>query len=283
MKSLFLLLLTGATLSWAQNSKPVVAVLDFNNTSKKFYLDEVIRSFPAQLQTELSQKKSLVIVERRRIDDVMREQDFVLSDLSEDKDKQTKVGNLLGADYLVTGDISESDGKLRIDVAVTQISSGRVIGEKALVPSKSHTSVGARLLAQNIAFELTGEGSKIQSIALKGAPTTPLFLATVILAAGTGYAYKQSSKFKDDYKADRSNLNSIQDHYDKANKWHKTGGFFLGAATISLGAYIHALIKNKSSDLEVLASESINNKATFVIQPVIAPGQSAGINLSVKF
>ncbi|MBX7150527.1 CsgG/HfaB family protein [bacterium] len=283
MKSLFFLLLTGTALTWSQNSNPVVAVLDFNSTSKKFYLDDVVRSFPTQLQTELSQKRSLVIVERRRIDDVMREQDFVLTDLAEDKDKQAKVGNLLGADYLITGDISESEGKLRIDVAVTQISSGRVIGEKAIVPSKNHVSIGARLLAQNIAFELTGEGSKIQSISLRGAPTMPLFLSTVMLAAGTGLAYKQSSKFKDDYKASGQTLKGIQDNYDKANKWNKTGGFLAGATAVSLGAYIYALIKNKSSDLELLAMESIAGKTTFALQPVITPGRSAGIDLSIKF
>ena len=266
------------------NTGPVVAVLDFNNTTKKFYLDELEKSFPALLKTELSQKKSLFIVERQKIDDILKEQDFVLSDLAEDKDKQTKVGNLIGADYVITGDISENDKQIRVDVAITKISNGHVIGEKAIAPSKEQAGAMAKMLAQNIVFELTGEGRRVERIRLKGAPTGTWLLTSAALGVAAAVSFSNKKKYDHDY-GNATSLKDINDTYTKANNWNKVSYVAAGATVIALGAYVMALIKNKNSQLEILADDNSGSPSQWSLRPVFSADDraSAGINLSIQF
>lgn len=268
--------------SQESSGKPVVAILNFSNTGGQFYLDELKQSFPAKLKTELSQKKSLTVVERQKLDDILKEQDFTMSDLSEDKDKQAKVGQLLGADFIITGDISESGGKIRIDVAITQTASGKVTGEKVIGPSKDYINAMADMLANNIAFDLTGEGAKLQSMKLKGAPTTALFVSTAVLGVATAVCWKTHDKWYDKYKS-TVRLNEMNSNYRKANNWYKATGIVASATAVSLGAYVYALIKNKSTDREVLASSgSERQPSSWVLSPVIDAG-NPGLNFSIQF
>ena len=271
--------------SQTERPLPVVAVLDFNNTSKKFYLDELQKSFPALLKTELSQKKSLFIVERQKIDDVLKEQDFVLSDLSEDKDKQAKVGSLIGADYVITGDISENGKHIRIDVAITKIANGQVVGEKVIAPSKEQAGIMAKMLAQNIVFQLTGEGRRLDKINLRGAPTGPLLLSAAALGVVSGLSFANKKKYYRDYH-NASSLKKIDDAYTKANNWNKLAYAAAGATVLVMGSYIVALIKNKNSQLEVLAEDDSAASSQWSLSPMLdtKDGRStAGINLLIQF
>lgn len=268
-----------------EQGNPVVAVLDFKNTTKKFYLDELQKSFPSLLKTELSQKKSLFIVERQKIDDILKEQDFVLSDLSEDKDKQTKVGNLIGADYVITGDISESGKQIRVDVAITKISNGLVVGEKAMAPSKEQAGVMAKMLAQNIVFQLTGEGRRVEKVKLRGAPTGMWLITSAALGAVTAVSFNQKKKFTKDYH-DALSLKKIDDTYTKANNWNKATYVAAGVTVIAVSAYVIALVKNMNTQLEVLADDDTAASSQWSLRPVLDTGSkrtSAGINLSIQF
>lgn len=250
--------------AWAQ--QPVVAVLNFENQSGKFYLDDAARSFGGLLKTELAQSRSLVVVERQKIDAILTEQDFTLSDLVEDPDKQAKVGNLLGADYLITGTVVESEGKVRIDAAVTQIRTGKVSAEKVVAPSRDHLGTAAKLMANNIVFELSGQGSRQSSIHLRGAPSTAFFVSTVALAGAAAVSLSKRNHFVDQYEGS-GDLKKISDTYDKANKWSKATVGLTSAAVISAGAWIYCILKNRSADLEVLAHSDRPSGASFAILP----------------
>lgn len=271
--------------SQTEQPLPVVAVLDFNNTTKKFYLDELQKSFPSLLKTELSQKRSVFIVERQKIEAILKEQDFVLSDLSEDKDKQAKVGSLIGADYVITGDISENGKQIRIDVAITKISNGQVVGEKAMAPSKEHIGIMARMLAQNIVHQLTGEGKRLEKVTLRGAPTGPLILSTLVLGAASAVSVAQKKKIYNDYH-DATGLKKINDTYKRANNWNKAAYMAAGLTVLSAGAYVIALIKNKNSQLEVLAEDNSALSSQWSLRPELKSdgrNTATGITLSLKF
>lgn len=264
----------------AQATGPVVAVLNFNNSSGKFYLDEFSRSFPVLLKTELAQKKSMTVVERQRIEDIIKEQDFVLSDLADDKDKQAKVGDLLGADYVITGDVTEVGDQIRVDVSVMQVSSGKVLAEKAILPSAKNGTEAARLLANNIGFGLTGGGHRLSRIALKGAPVMPFFVSTVSLGLLTGVAFNQAKKTKDEYQSSRD-LNKINSLYKKADGWKKGSVFVASLTAVSLAAYVTCLLKNRASKLEVIADDG-----TVSILPTMTwQGSSVqgGIQMNFRF
>ncbi len=278
------LLISPVIYSQDSSSKPVVAILNFSNTGGQFYLDELKQSFPAKLKTELSQKKSLTVVERQKLDEVLKEQDFSMSDLTEDKDKQAKVGQLLGADFIITGDISESGGKIRIDAAITQTSSGKVTGEKVTGPSKDYVNAMAELLANNIAFDLTGEGARLQRMKLKGAPATALFISTAALGAATAVAWKTHDKWYDKYKQN-TRLGNMNTYYNKANSWYKATGIIASATAVSLGAWIYAVIKNKTTDREIFAhNNGLKASSFWVLSPVIdAERKNTGLHLSIQF
>ncbi len=280
MKKYFLVMSLGTLVLWAQE-KPIIAVLQFTNPSQKFYLDEVCKSLPSLLKTELSQSKSILVVEREKMDAVLQEQDFVMSDLSEDKDKSAKVGSLLGADFLITGVVTESDGKIRVDVSITKTSNGQVTAEKVIGPSKEKLTPMAKLLAHNVVFNLSGDGERLKKITLTGSPTLPFAVVTAALAVGAGVTYSGMKTARKDYRS-ATDLSKIDNHYDKANKLKKTSGLLTGLAAGAFVGTVYCIIKNATSNLEVTAQEGIPMPKNFAVGPILR-SEGAGVYFNFSF
>jgi curli biogenesis system outer membrane secretion channel CsgG len=81
-----------------------VAVIDFENKTK--YGARRLSDAAAEiLVSELSRSGNFIIVERDRLDEVLAELEFQLSDLSEGENS-AEVGKILNVEYLITGVIS---------------------------------------------------------------------------------------------------------------------------------------------------------------------------------
>lgn len=81
-----------------------VAVIDFENKTK--YGARRLSDAAAEiLISELSRSGNYLIVERNRLDEVLKELEFQLSDLSEGANS-AQVGKILNVEYLITGVIS---------------------------------------------------------------------------------------------------------------------------------------------------------------------------------
>jgi len=81
-----------------------VAVIDFENKTK--YGARRLSDAAAEiLISELSRSGNFIIVERNRLDEVLKELEFQLSDLSEGENS-AQVGRILNVEYLITGVIS---------------------------------------------------------------------------------------------------------------------------------------------------------------------------------
>ncbi len=81
-----------------------VAVIDFENKTK--YGARRLSDAAAEiLVSELSRSGNFIIVERNRLDQVLKELEFQLSDISE-ASTSAQVGRILKVDYLITGVIS---------------------------------------------------------------------------------------------------------------------------------------------------------------------------------
>lgn len=263
--------------------KPVVAVLNFTVGSGQFYLKDLEASFPAKLKTELSRSKKILIVERQKLDDVLKEQDFSMSDLSEDRDKQARVGQLLGADYLITGVISESGKKLRIDAAIIHTTSGKVLGEKVIGPSKEYINAMTELLAQNIVYNLTGEGDRMVKRKMPGASSATFFMSTAVLGAGTTLAWMTHKNWYDKYKK-TPHLDQMDRYYNKAQKWYVVSGISAGVTAVSLTMYLYAVIKNQTTDREILASAPPSQSTFWVLMPQWNAQQKAlGVEMTFRF
>ena len=115
-RALLILLLLGAVVScapdyytvWEERSPSFdtsgvkkIAVLDFRNYTDN---EAIARIITNELISKLVQSQSYIIVERGKIQDVLSELEFALSDIV-DSSTGAKLGKLIGADAIITGDV----------------------------------------------------------------------------------------------------------------------------------------------------------------------------------
>ncbi|MFO7667460.1 MAG: CsgG/HfaB family protein, partial [Desulfobacterales bacterium] len=96
-------LLTGPTLVSASSQKDI-AVLPFKNVSGNSGC-KIEYAATEMLITELAKNKNFRIVERQRMEDILKESRFQMSGLS-DSNNAIKFGKLTGAKYLIAGNIT---------------------------------------------------------------------------------------------------------------------------------------------------------------------------------
>jgi hypothetical protein len=109
------------------------------------------------LALALAYQKDVIVVERRRLGDVLKEQKLGLSGLVEAA-TAARVGKLLLADVVLAGSVIETDGKLRYVVNVIEVDGGRVLGSV-------HVD-GVREALDRSALELAGKVSPLAGVKL---------------------------------------------------------------------------------------------------------------------
>lgn len=107
---------------------PTVAVLDFTG----LVLGESGNSGPfgkavsAMLVTELTGRPGLRVIERANVQDVLQEHRLSLSGMVEDG-QALQVGRLLGAQYVIYGQVTDWAGDLRMDVRAVDVETSAVL------------------------------------------------------------------------------------------------------------------------------------------------------------
>ena len=106
-KILFTLALTVLTsVAVAKDDRPVVAVLEFKNeTSAPWWQNGVGRELSDMLSNELMSTGVFKVVERRKLNSVLSEQDLGASGRVS-KSSAAKMGKVTGAQFLITGSVS---------------------------------------------------------------------------------------------------------------------------------------------------------------------------------
>ncbi|MGH7597671.1 MAG: CsgG/HfaB family protein [bacterium] len=234
------------------SSTLTLAVLDFKNNSGQFALDALEKSIPEMLKTELSRAGSrLLVVERQKLTALLQEQTLGQTGALDDRTAQ-RVGQLVGAQFLVSGEISTMGSKLRIDCHILKVETGQVRGEKVIGPGREVIDDMVRLLAANLIFNLTGKGEYRQAHRLKQHPTSWFILATALASAATGAAHWVSHEAYQQYQAD-TKLDQFDSDYDRANNFRKArNGLAIASGALAL-ASISFWIKNRSKNNQILA------------------------------
>lgn len=236
----------------ADSSTLTLAVLDFKNISGQFALDALEKSIPEMLKTELSRSESgLFVVERQKLAAILQEQALGQTGVLDEQTAQ-RVGQLVGAQFLVSGEISTVGSKLRIDCHILKVETGQVRGEKVIGPGREAIDDMVRLLAANLIFNLTGEGEYRQARRLKRYPASWFVLATVLTSAATGAAHWVSHEAYRQYQSD-TKLDQIDADYNRANNFRKArNGLALASGALTL-ASIGFWIKNRSENNQIFA------------------------------
>jgi TolB-like protein len=111
----------------AQNL-PTVAVLDFTS----FMMGDggaavnLGKAITAMLVTEFSSREGIQVIERAALNDMLREQDLVLSGRV-DESSAIEIGKLLGAQYVLLGQASSIVDNLRMDIRAVDVETSEIV------------------------------------------------------------------------------------------------------------------------------------------------------------
>ena len=133
----------------AQSERPMVAVMDFDYSAVNNWWSGVWGNYDIgkgvadQVVDELINESDFRVIERKRIDTVLAEQDFQASDRA-DPHTQAQIGKVLGVRYIIAGSITKfttEDKKYGAGGL-----GGGVIGGLGLKKSKSEVQLNARVI-----------------------------------------------------------------------------------------------------------------------------------------
>lgn len=103
-----------------------IAIIYFDNSSDDKKLDQLKKGLADMLISDLSKVSMLDVVERARLEEILKEQELNNS-AKFDNETATKIGKLLGAEHIMTGSFFELMGRLRIDSRLIDVETGRII------------------------------------------------------------------------------------------------------------------------------------------------------------
>src|SRR3972149_11700655 len=98
----------------AETQSLTIAIANFKNNTGMYSHTILEKTIPELLKTELSGYKNITVVERSKIESVLEEQALGQTGIIED-DQVQKVGMLIGAQFVITGEMTQVDERLRLD------------------------------------------------------------------------------------------------------------------------------------------------------------------------
>lgn len=167
-----LMLLAGLCIAGAASAQsPVLAVIKFQDESGALpFQGGAGRVLTNMLTTELAARPAFTVVERQKLRDVLEEQALSETGRLSEGDN-AKLGQLLGADYLVTGTVTAFEENIE-----TKVTGGGLFrrGKVEAVSQGGYLAVDLRVIDAHdgrIAYARTVEGfteKKVESITLDG-------------------------------------------------------------------------------------------------------------------
>lgn len=147
----------------AKGRLPTVGVLYFENASKQDKdLEGLAAGLLGMMITGLGETGRYNVVERERIDEVLKELNLSASD-KVDSETGAKIGKLIGAQYLVYGTALSAFGQYRVDARMVQVETGAIIS--------SGSGMGTAEKVFELASGLSAKISAGDKINPKPAPT----------------------------------------------------------------------------------------------------------------
>ena len=142
-------------ISWSfseTNQKPLVAVMDFQGENLQA---SDVRAISRRFQSELSNTGMFQLLDRTQMDALLKEQGFQSSGVC-DGSCQVEMGQLLGAEKLITGSVSQVGSVYSITANLVDITTGSIERSESLDIEGSISSVLTEL-APRAAFLISGK------------------------------------------------------------------------------------------------------------------------------
>lgn len=228
-----------------------VAIGDFQNRTDRIYLDSWQKKIPEFLHSEMSRSSEIVLVERQSLQAILDERALSMAGLVDSSTAQ-QIGQLLSAQYIISGSINESADWMRIDARVINVSTGKVVSEKVQSHSEKHLDRMVTLLGDNLRFQLTGKGEYRTKVYLKKYPTRYFLMGTLSTAVITFFVHNSYLRKRDDYLG-ATRLEDFDVYYSSANRLHHTRAVFGYLTGLGLAGTVYCWIRNLSPE-EILAA-----------------------------
>lgn len=256
-----------------------VAVGNFENVSDVIFLDGWSRSVPRMLQSELSQYQGMTLLERQKMDDIFKEHELALSGLVEDSSLADKLGKLAGADILISGSINKVGSHYQIDADIIRVSTTTVRVEIAEATDKDHLKEMIGLLANNIAFQITGNRQYKSKIKIKKYPT-PWFLVSGAVFGGLAVLANKSYQTNLDKYKQTTALDKYDTYYDRANSAYKLQGLMMSLTGAAITGALVCWIRNLNGP-EIRAGSQ--NESDIKTGLLFLPGRRTSFSVQIHF
>jgi len=253
-----------------------VALGGFENLSDQFNLDAWEKSVPEYLTSELSKSDKIVLVERRQLESVLKEQALQMSGLVDSSTAQ-KIGTLLGAQFVVSGTINKSGDWIRLDARIIRVASGHIKSETVRAKDSDHLSEMVELLTNNILHMLVGDRAYQDKIKLKTCPITYFLLTSAGLATTTIILNNAYQNKLDQYRQAQK-LSEFDPLYDSANQLHAARNIVAIITGTAVLATFYCWIRNLSPN-EILA---LHESGDFILVPGLAVDDNNGVRAGVS-
>ena len=256
-----------------------LVVADFSNNSSVYFLDAWERSVPNLLRSEMARSEHIVVLDRERMDKLFEEQKLVLAGFIDSSTVQ-EVGQLLGAEFIITGSVDQVDRHFRIDVNLIRVKTGEVHIEKALAPDADHLQEMINLLSNNIVYFLTGKGQYRESVSIANYPTKYFLAATVGFSAA---ALVFNQQFRNNLKKYDENvaLEKFDTYYDKANNARRVTAVMASLAGTAVIGTLWCWLKNRSTEDITAGSERTGRKIS--LAPLYGAKEEVGLRVQITF
>ncbi|MCB0834707.1 MAG: DUF2380 domain-containing protein [Bacteroidetes bacterium] len=103
---------------------PTAAVLDFR-AQTMIKADELV-ALSNKFRTSLAQTKQFTLLERADMENILKEQDFSMTDMCNTAECAVEVGQLLAAEKMITGDLGKVGDTYTVTVRIIDVSTGKV-------------------------------------------------------------------------------------------------------------------------------------------------------------
>lgn len=204
-----------------------ILVIPFTNSTGEEQYEILGQGFADLLMTHISQYPEIGLVQRDHLQQILSEQEIQLQGhLSEDQ--SIKVGQLAGADKIITGGFSLSNSQLTIQTHVFDVETTKLITSKEITGPIGNIAALGDQLAAIIVEAMQGKEVVPSPISIDQRPNV-----TLHFIRGLGYYY---GNLYDHAVTEFMEASNLDPHYAEARFW-------IGRSYFADQAYGHAKIE----------------------------------------
>jgi len=133
-----------------------IAVLPFNVSASNDEYKSLSTGIPEMLMTDLGKSKRITFIERLQIEKALKELGLAMVGVVDEK-TAVKVGEWLGCEDIIIGNVSVLLNNIRIDARVIDLKTGRLIESSKIEGKTSEIFRLTDQLASNLLYVLTNE------------------------------------------------------------------------------------------------------------------------------